>query len=391
VSLTVLNRSRALFDRARTVLPGGNTRTTLFIPPHPPYAARGEGYELIDMEGHRLIDLHGNYTALVHGHAHPALVEAATEAVRDGSAFGLPTEAEVQLAETLRDRVRAVERIRFTNSGTEAVMMAIRAARAFTGRSGILRFEAAYHGTYDAVLPSSSPGITDSVRTDSAGLPFGEEDAFRAALAEREEDVACVLLDLMPNRVGLTAASQAFAELVRVETRRRNILLIVDEVITFRVGFGGLHELYGLEPDLVTFGKIIGGGFPAGAFGGRPDVMDVFDPARADHVPHGGTFSANPVTMRTGVAALELLDEAAIARINGLGERLQEGLAAAGFEVVGRGSLLRMDGGERQRELWWRLYEEGVLVTPNGLMAVSTPMDEGVIDDVVERAAAARS
>jgi glutamate-1-semialdehyde 2,1-aminomutase len=391
VSLTVLNRSRALFDRARTVLPGGNTRTTLFIPPHPPYAARGEGYELIDMEGHRLIDLHANYTALVHGHAHPSLVEAATEAVRDGSAFGLPTEAEIQLAETLRDRVRAVEQIRFTNSGTEAVMMAIRAARAFTGRSGILRFEAAYHGTYDAVLPSSSPGITDNVRADSAGLPFGEEDAFRAAIAEREEDVACVLLDLMPNRVGLAAASRAFAELVRAETRRRNILLIVDEVITFRLGFGGLHELFGLEPDLVTFGKIIGGGFPAGAFGGRRDVMDVFDPAHADHVPHGGTFSANPVTMRTGLAALELLDEAAITRINGLGERLQEGLAAAGFEVVGRGSLLRIDGGERQRELWWRLYEEGVLVTPNGLVAVSTPMDESVIDDVVERAAASRS
>ena len=390
MSLTVLNRSRALFDRARTVLPGGNTRTTLFIPPHPPYAARGEGYELIDMEGHRLIDLHANYTALVHGHAHPSLVEAATEAVRDGSAFGLPTEAEIQLAETLRDRVRAVEQIRFTNSGTEAVMMAIRAARAFTGRSGILRFEAAYHGTYDAVLPSSSPGITDNVRADSAGLPFGEEDAFRAAIAEREEDVACVLLDLMPNRVGLAAASQAFAELVRAETRRRNILLIVDEVITFRLGFGGLHELYGLEPDLVTFGKIIGGGFPAGAFGGRRDVMDVFDPAHADHVPHGGTFSANPVTMRAGLAALELLDEAAITRINGLGERLQEGLAAAGFEVVGRGSLLRIDGGERQRELWWRLYEEGVLVTPNGLVAVSTPMDEAVIDDVVERAAATR-
>jgi glutamate-1-semialdehyde 2,1-aminomutase len=390
VSLTAPNRSRTLFDRARAVLPGGNTRTTLFIPPHPPYAARGEGFELVDLEGHRLIDLHANYTALVHGHAHPALVAAATEAVRDGSAFGLPTEAEIQLAETLRERVRAVELIRFTNSGTEAVMMAIRAARAFTGRPGILRFEAAYHGTYDAVLPSSSPGITDSVRRDSVGLPFGDGDAFRAALAEREDDLACVLLDLMPNRVGLTAASEPFAELVRAETRRRDILLIVDEVITFRLGFGGLHELYGIEPDLVTFGKIIGGGFPAGAFGGRADVMEVFDPSRQDHVPHGGTFSANPVTMRTGFAALDLLEAAEIERINGLGERLQERLAVAGFDVVGRGSLLRIDGGERQRELWWRLYEEGVLVTPNGLMAVSTPMDDGVIDEVLERARAAQ-
>lgn len=387
--MTALNRSRTLFERARAVLPGGNTRTTLFIPPHPPYAARGEGYELIDLEGHRLIDLHGNYTALVHGHAHPELVAAATEAVRDGSAFGLPTEAEIRLAETLRDRVGVVERIRFTNSGTEAVMMAVRAARAFTRRPAILRFEAAYHGTYDAVLPSSSPGITDGVRGESGGLPFGDENAFRSALAKREGELACVLLDLMPNRVGLAAASQSFADLVRSETRRCGALLIVDEVITFRLGYGGLHAAYGLEPDLVTFGKVIGGGFPVGAFGGRADVMDVFDPSREAHVPHGGTFSANPVTMRTGLAALDLLDEVEIARINGLGERLRHGLQAAGFDVVGRGSLLQIHGGEHQRELWWRLYEAGVLVTPNGLTCISTPMDEAVIDEAVERAAAA--
>lgn len=389
MSVTALNRSRTLFERARAVLPGGNTRTTLFIPPHPPYAARGEGYELVDLEGHRLIDLHANYTALVHGHAHPALVAAATEAVRDGSAFGLPTEAEIRLAETLRERVSTVERIRFTNSGTEAVMMAIRAARAFTGRPAVLRFDAAYHGTYDAVLPSSSRGITDGVRAESTGLPFADEDRFRTAVAEREGELACVLLDLMPNRVGLAAASQAFAELVRAETRRCGALLIVDEVITFRLGYGGLHEAYGLEPDLVTFGKIIGGGFPVGAFGGRADVMDVFNPAREDHVPHGGTFSANPVTMRAGVAALELLDHGEIARINALGDRLRQGLEAAGFDVVGRGSLLQIHGGENQRELWWRLYEAGVLVTPNGLTCVSTPMDEDVIDDAVERAAVA--
>lgn len=380
-----VERSEALFERARAVLPGGNTRTTLFVPPRPPYAARGSGYELIDADGRRLIDLHANYTALVHGHAHPALVTAATEAVREGSCFGLPTEAEVDLAEALCERVAALERVRFTNSGTEAVMMAIRAVRAFTGRPAILRFDGAYHGTYDAVASDFSPGVTDGVRSEVVCIPFGDEVAFRAALEERGHEVACVLLDLMPHRTGLRQAEPSFAELVREETRRRGILLIVDEVITFRLAPGGLHERYGLHPDLVTVGKIVGGGFPVGAFGGRADVMAVFDPRRDDHVPHGGTFSANPVTMRAGLAALRLLDEAAIERINGLGDRFRGELTAAGLEVAGRGSLLQIRSSAPRDDFWRRLYEAGVLVTPSGLATISTPMDEAVIDEVVTR------
>jgi glutamate-1-semialdehyde 2,1-aminomutase len=379
-------RSDALFERARVVLPGGNTRTTLFLPPHPPYAARGEGYELVDADGHRAIDLNANYTALVHGHAHPAVVAAASEAVREGPCFGLPTEAEVELAEVLCDRVAALERLRFTNSGTEAVMMAIRAARVATGRPGLLRFEGAYHGTYDAVATETSPGVPDGVRDDVAVVPFDDEAAFRAAVDDRGDELACVLLDLMPNRTGLRQASEGFAGLVREETRRRGIALIVDEVITFRLSYGGVQERYGIEGDLVTLGKVIGGGFPIGAFGGRADLMAAFDPSGPRAVPHGGTFSANPVAMRAGLAALRLLDQEAIERINTLGDRLRTELGDLGLGTAGRGSLLQVTG---ERADWWRLYEAGALFAPNGLGAVSTVMDDAVIDEVVARVARA--
>ncbi|MDQ3866835.1 MAG: aminotransferase class III-fold pyridoxal phosphate-dependent enzyme, partial [Actinomycetota bacterium] len=373
----------------RQVMPGGNTRTTLFIPPHPPYASRGAGFEVTDVDGHRLIDLHANYTSLVHGHAHPAVVAAAVDAVSDGTCFGLPTEPEIELAETLCERVRSVDWIRFTNSGTEAVMMAIRAARAFTGRPGVLRFAGAYHGTADAVASDTSPGVPEGTSADVHVVPFDDEQAFVAALAERGDELACVLLDLMPNRTGLRQASPAFAARVRAETARRGILLVVDEVITFRLSHGGLQERYSLSPDLVTFGKIVGGGFPIGAFGGRADVMGVFDPSRPTSVPHGGTFSANPVAMRAGRAALSLLDESEIERINALGDRLRAELVALPLEVVGRGSLLGITAVRDEPRLWWRLYEAGLLVAPIGLATVSTAMDEPVVDEIVERFAVA--
>jgi glutamate-1-semialdehyde 2,1-aminomutase len=382
-------RAAELFERARGVMPGGNTRTTLFIPPYPPYAVRGAGFELVDVDGRRLIDLHANYTSLVHGHAHPAVVAAAVEAVSDGTCFGLPTEAEIELAEVMCERVRAVERVRFTNSGTEAVMMAIRAARAFTGRPGVLRFEGAYHGTADAVASETSPGVPEGTSADVHVVPFDDEAALLAALDERGDELACVLLDLMPNRTGLRQASEDFAARVRVETARRGILLVIDEVITFRLSPGGLQERYELVPDLVTFGKIIGGGFPIGAFGGRADVMAVFDPSRPTSVPHGGTFSANPVAMRAGRTALSLLDAGEIARVNALGDALRADLAALGLEVVGRGSLLGIAAVREDPRLWWRLYEAGVLVAPIGLATVSTPMDETVVDEIVERVASA--
>jgi glutamate-1-semialdehyde 2,1-aminomutase len=370
-----------LYERAVHRLPGGNTRTTVFVPPHPPYAAHGAGCRLTDVDGNTVVDLQNNYTALIHGHAHPAIAKAATDALAQGASFGLPTRYEVELAELLGERVAIGDRWRFANSGTEAVMIAIRLARAVTGRDAILRFEGCYHGSHDAVLAPGSPGVPAGVSQDVVIVPVGDRDAFLAAIEEHGERLAAVLFDAMPNRAGLRPADPDFVSALRVETARRGILLIQDEVLTFRVGYGGLQSLYGLEPDLTTLGKVIGGGFPVGAIGGRAEIMDAFDPRRDAPVGHGGTFSANPVTLAAGLAALQLLSAEEVDRINALGDRLRERLTSQGWTVTGRGSLARVHVPD-PAALWWRLYGEGVLIAANGLLCLSTPMDEAVVDEV---------
>ena len=365
--------------RAAAALPGGNTRSTVFVPPRPPYAVRGAGHRLLDADGHTVVDLQANMSALVHGHGHPAVVEALTAAARELVSAGLPTESEVALAAHLVDRIAAVERVRFANSGTEAVMAALRLARAYTGRPAVLRFEGCYHGAYDGVL-SSPRGVPPGLAADSVLVPWSDADALARAAVEHGERLACVLVDLMPNRAGLRPAAPEFADAVARAAREAGALLVIDEVITFRLEHGGLHAAYGLQPDLVTLGKAIGGGLPVGAFGGRADVMAMFDPHRPDPLEHGGTFTANPPTMRAGLAALRLLTPEEIARINALGDRLRAGVAALGLEVHGRGSLSRAAIDD---DLWWRLYRAGVLVGRHGLMCVSTPMDDAAIDEVL--------
>jgi glutamate-1-semialdehyde 2,1-aminomutase len=360
--------SDSLYEQALRALPGGNSRTTLFLPPHPPYAARGEGFRLVDADGHTTIDLQNNYTALIHGHAHPRIVAAATAAIADGTSFGLPTAHEVELAAELARRVPAGERWRFANSGTEAVMMAIRLARAATGRELVLRFAGAYHGSADAVIDGGGAIV----------VPVGDQAALDATLERDGECIACVIFDAMPNRAGLRPAEPDFVAHLRDATSARGIVLIQDEVLTFRLETGGLHARYGLQPDLVTLGKIIGGGFPVGAVGGRADLMARFDPRTPGNVPHGGTFSANPVTMRAGLAALELYDADDIARLNALGDELRTELAEQGWTVTGSGSLLRIHTPEPE-QTWWRLYRAGVTIAINGLACLSTPMDESTV------------
>ncbi|HTB50792.1 MAG TPA: aminotransferase class III-fold pyridoxal phosphate-dependent enzyme [Solirubrobacteraceae bacterium] len=371
--------AQRLYERALRSLPGGNARSTLFVAPHPPYAARGEGCEVVDVDGHRTIDLQNNYTALVHGHAFAPVVEAATAALAEGSAFGLPTISEIELAECLAARVGWAEQWRFANSGTEAVMMAVRAARAATGRDGLLRFANCYHGSWDAVVRRGSHGVPAAAQRDVLTLELGDRESFVAALDEHEGRLAAVLLDLMPNRAGLQPLEPSFVALVREQSERRGIALVVDEVITFRLAPGGLHSLYGIEGDLIALGKMIGGGLPVGAVGGRAAFMDVFDPRRPDAVAHGGTFSANPVTMRAGLAALATFELAEIERVNALGELLREGLSERGWSVSGQGSLLQIQS-QDPVALWWRLYEAGVLIAGNGLVCISTPMDERIVE-----------
>jgi glutamate-1-semialdehyde 2,1-aminomutase len=380
-SRAALPAADGLYDRALAVLPGGNSRTTLFIAPRPPYADHGAGCRLTDVDGHEVVDLQNNYTALIHGHAHPVVTAAAVSAAQRGASFGLPTRYEVELAEVLNARMGSDRRWRFANSGTEAVMVAIRAARAFTGRDAVLRFDGAYHGSADVVVAGGAPGIPAGVARDSVVVPVGDREALDRALDEHGDRLACVVFDAMPNRAGLRPAAPAFVDHLREATRERGILLVQDEVLTFRVAPGGLHALYGIEPDLVTLGKVIGGGFPVGAVGGRAEVMEVFDPRRRAAVGHGGTFSANPVTLAAGLAAMELFGADEVDRLNGLGQRLRDRLAAQGWTVTGHGSLLRVHVPDHE-DLWWRLYRRGVAIAVNGLACLSTPMDDAVVDEV---------
>ncbi|WP_435070361.1 aspartate aminotransferase family protein [Amycolatopsis thermoflava] len=369
----------SVVERARRVLPGGNTRTTLFVPPHPPYAVRGEGAIVTDHTGHRVVDCNNNYTSLIHGHARPEVLEAAFEAARGGTAFGLPTASEVALAEHLRDRT-GIEQWRFCNSGTEAVLMLLRAARAHTGRELIVRFEGSYHGTGDAVVSPGAPGV---VPGSVLVLPQNDLPALRAAMRNHGDRVAAVLIDLMPNRAGLTPADPAYVAELDALTRQHGALFAVDEVITFRLHEGGLHQRYGIRPDLVSVGKVIGGGFPVGAVGGRAEVLSPFDPQTPDGVSWGGTFSANPVTMSAGLTALRLFGPAEIAELNRRGDELRSRLHEAGVAVRGSGSLLRLMAADSTK-LWWSLYERGVLAGTNGLLALSTAMTPAHLDHVAD-------
>jgi glutamate-1-semialdehyde 2,1-aminomutase len=377
--------SSALYERAVSVMPGGNTRTTVFVRPHPPYAASGRGCHIIDVEGRTILDLQNNYTSLVHGHAHPAITAAMVRAMEAGSCFGLPTHNEVELAEELQARMPALEQLRFTNSGTEAVMLAIRTARAVTGRPRVLRFADCYHGSSDVVVGPGTPGVPLGIQRDVITTPFDDHEVAIQILETYGHELACILLDLMPNRAGLRRASPGFVSVLETEARHRGILLIVDEVITFRLARGGLSQSFGLTPDLIVLGKVIGGGLPIGAFGGRAEVMDAFDPRRPDHLAHGGTFNANPLSMVAGAVSLRLLDEEAFRHLEHLGDWLRDGLRSLGYSVAGSGSLARVAlGGVDPQELWWRVYDAGVLIATNGLLCASTPMREEDVDRALE-------
>ena len=420
------SHSAKLWQRAQDVMPGGNSRTTVFMAPRPIYAAEGQGCWVIDVDGDRRLDLLNNYTSLVHGHAHPTVTDAAQRRMARGTSFPLPTAEEIDLAALIVDRVASVDRVRFTNSGSEAVMMAIKAARGYTARPKIAKFEGAYHGSYDwaEVSLSSSPdtwgsleaptsvpysyGTPPSVLDDVVVLPFNRTELAVARIEKEAKHLAAVLVDPVPNRVGLIPARQDFLAALREVTTKHEILLIFDEVISFRVGYRGAQGAFGIRPDITSFGKIIGGGFPVGAVGGRAEVMDVFDPRGGKpRVPHGGTFNANPVTMAAGLAAMRLMDERAFARLDELGSKLRSGVEAclerAGVSgaITGMGSLFRLHAAARTfvdyrsavvtkeeqarfDALFRRLLDHGVLISPTGLGCLSTAVGESEVEYFLE-------
>lgn len=418
--------SRQLFDRARRVFPDGTTRITVERNPAPIYAARGEGAWLFDVEGRRRLDLHGNFTVLIHGHAFPPVVEAVSKQLRAGTCFANPTAAEVALAEVLTARVPGVEHVRFVNTGTEAVMFAVKAARAFTGRPAIAKVEGAYHGAYDWIevsqtstpanwgtpeTPASTPyykGMPASVLDEVVVFRWNDAVGAAEAIARNAHRLAAVVLDPMPSRIGLIPPAPGFLAAVAEAARQHGVLVIADEVLNFRLGYEGASARFGLAPDIFTFGKIVGGGFPIGAVGGRADVMAVFGKSTAGAlVPQGGTFSANPVSMVAGLASLEHLTPEAFDRLEALGTRLRGRLEAAieaqglAFCVTGAGSLLRLharatpprdfrdavepgDTLGRIPRLLAHFEQAGLLVSSSGMLVLSTAMTDDDIDLVAD-------
>ncbi|MCW8329071.1 aspartate aminotransferase family protein [Photobacterium sp. SDRW27] len=359
--------SAELYRQALHLMPGGCSRNTVLRHPHPLYAAHGQGCYVTDVEGTQRVDFANNMAALIHGHTHPQIVAAVTEQLHKGTAFTLATEIEIQYARHLCSRNAGFDMIRFVNSGTEAVMSCLKAARAFTGRPKIAKVEGAYHGLYDYAEvsqtanptnwgeqnnPASVPvahGTPDSTLNDVVVIPFNDPDKAIAILEQHASELACVLVDLLPHRVGLIPASDAFITALRNWTRNNGALLVFDEVITFRNSYGGAQDNYSVQPDLTAMGKMIGGGFPVGALAGRKEVMEVMNPL-ADELlfPHSGTFSANPITMIAGLTAMQLFDQDAIYRLNSLSNQLRQqiteaiGIADIPACVTGNGSMFRI-------------------------------------------------
>ncbi len=416
-----LEQSFKNYDQAKQVMPGGTTRVTVKRMPVPIYVERGEGAYLIDVDGNRYLDFAGNYTVSILGHAFEPVASAIKEQLDLGSCYANPTHWDIKLAKLLTDRVPAVEKIRFTNSGTEAVMFAVKGARAFTGKSKIAKLEGAYHGAYDWVevseastpdnwgqeTPNSTPyyeGMPKSVLTETVIIPQNDVVLARRILEENAADLSCLLIDLMPSRAGLIPLTPDFIEMISTLCRKHGIVLISDEVLNFRYGYEGISAALGLKPDIITLGKIIGGGLPIGAFGGSDEVMSVFDSSSGiPKVRHGGTFAANPLSMVAGLTAMEHMTGDAFAHLNSIGEYARDGLRQIiadrrlALSVCGLGSMFRVHLAPKPptsyREAWLpplastlhhelglSLAAHGVMMPSDTSACCSVPMTKQDID-----------
>ena len=393
------SKSKQLYDRAISVMPGGNSRHTIVMDPYPAYAQSGQGCRVTDVEGQERIDFINNYTALIRGHSDPDVTAVVSEVIHKGTAFSLPTEYDIRLAELLVDRIPAAEQLRFCNSGSEAVLLAIRAARAHTGRSKIAKFEGCYHGIYDYAQASDSSrpgnwGIVDSPETtletsmvpnlgkDVVTLPWNRPEICRQLIKEYADELAAVLIDPLPSAL--------------------------DEVMSFRIDYRGAGHAHGVTPDLMSMGKIIGGGFPVGAVAGNAEIMSVFDHRTGEKIHHGGTYNGNPVTMAAGYETMRLMTENEYGRLAELGEVLRGNLSEmlkrrrVPHQVTGRGSMFCVllsdrcpvdfreliecrNNGPDLSGLDREMLSRGVLLGSRGLFWVlSTPMTETELDQFVD-------
>lgn len=409
-------KSYAAINAAAKVLPGGDSRITTFFYPYPVFLDKGNGCRVTDVDGNQYIDFHNCYTASIHGHAYPPIVEAVREVVGSFSpSVGAPTTLITEWANILCRRVGSVKKVRFCNSGTEAGMMVIRAARTFTGRNRILKIEGGYNGSYDTLVhPSNSPGLPEGVQTDQLTIPFNDFEAAEKIIRDNKKQLACLIVEGLMGAAGIIPPKEGYLEYLRKITHHNDVLMVLDEVMTFRLDYGGIQHIYSIKPDLTMFGKLIGGGFPAGAWGGREDIMELFDPLKGKaliqespglpamaRLFHGGTFNANPVVAAAGKLMLQNLNASEIARINHLGESLAEGIRNVfsklkiRAQVTGKGSLANLHfttesvvdfkaAQTSRKELMHLVHlgllQRGILVPARGLFAISTPMTEKEVD-----------
>ena len=336
--------SLASFERSASFLPGADTRTVNHYAPFPVTIVRGEGARLYDLDGHEYVDFLNDHTAGLYGHSNPVIQAAIAAAAKDGLTLGGPTPNQQRFAELICGRFPSVERVRFTNSGTESNLMAITLARAVTGREGVLVFDGGYHG---GPLSFSGPDRRLNVPFPWMVAEYNDAEAARSVIEAHADGLACVLVEPMLGGGGCIPGTRAFLGALRDATQRNGVLLIFDEVQTSRLAPGGLQEVLGIHADLTTFGKYLGGGASFGAFGGRAELMDRFDPRRPDHFSHAGTHNNNALTMAAGLAGLrDVLTRGALRRLNDRGDALRDalnGIAArrhAPALVTGRGSIM---------------------------------------------------
>ncbi|HXC23111.1 MAG TPA: glutamate-1-semialdehyde 2,1-aminomutase [Solirubrobacteraceae bacterium] len=387
-------RSAELYRRALQLLPGGvnsPVRAMRAIGRDPIFVERAAGAELLDVDGNRYVDYVCSWGPMIQGHAHPAVLKAVSDAAARGTSFGAPTAGEIDLAEEIARRMESVDMLRMTSSGTEATMTALRLARAATGRERIVKFAGAYHGHVDGLLAQagsgmatqalpSSPGVPVAAAAATTVVPWNDPDALRAATASGAP-IAAIVAEPLPANMGLVPAGEGFLELLRERADACGALLIFDEVISgFRVASGGMQERSGVQADLTIMGKIIGGGLPAGAVGGRAELMRMLAPA--GEVYQAGTLSGNPLAVAAGLATLELLDDAAYLRLASLTEQLAAGLREAAAAVGRQDGDLSGAGG----------YPIQVVSAP-GLLTVffsDTPVEDMTAAEACDRQAYAR-
>ncbi|MDG2101518.1 MAG: aspartate aminotransferase family protein [Dehalococcoidia bacterium] len=421
-----INKTKNSYIKHQTsqdVMPGGNTRTTQWMDPYPFFVKNASGLNIHDIDGNNYLDFMLNATTLILGHAHPEIVRTLSNQIKEGTVYSAPTDGQFKLADILVNRIPSIEKIRFTNSGTEATMMAIMAARSYTRKTKIAKFEGGYHGTHDhvsvSVYPKKSelnasthPGISEyssqpkSILEDVIVMPYNDIEKTKELINKYKDDLSCIILEPIISNFGYLPLDLEFLQFIRDITTELNIVLIFDEIQSFRVSNGGAQEAFNIIPDMTTLGKVIGGGLPIGAFGGKDEIMDLFDPTSKNFdIAHAGTFNGNPLTMEAGVTVMNNLKQNDFISMNNLGEELRKQLRSVFDEidlpvqVTGYASLFGINFNENKitdyrsfiknnsdiaKVFFAYLRNKGILLQVKNAGALNTLMTTNEIDFLVD-------